>query len=197
MRRIHILRCPQIGLFGLRLREAMNVILRLGIAMVLVWHSWEGSIEASGEHYVMPRELVQYAESHGCLQVSNFFDKSGAIEPPYAYGYFEGEEEDSAVFWCKKKIADEKPYLLMVFVRDTPAAWSTCLQPIEWWNQPGGLSIHHEKSLTLGSFMKVANPHQHGPPKQRVEHSTIMSSYDGVSVVFYCHKGEWFFRMSH
>lgn len=175
----------------------MNVIRPIFMTMFLAWLGWGSVSEAFGENHVMPREFVQYAEAHGCLQLSDFFDRPGSVNPPYVYGYLEGNEEDSGVFWCKKKIADDKPYLLMIFVRHTRASWSNCPQHIEWWNPPGGLSIHQEKSLTLGSFTKVADLHQSGPKKQRLEHNAIMSSYDGVSVVFYCHKGEWFFRMLH
>jgi hypothetical protein len=193
-----MLRCPRIRHFGLhRLREAMNAIRPIFMALLLAWLGWGSFSEASGEGYVMPREFVQYAEAHGCLQLSDFFDRSGPVNPPYVYGYLKGSEEDSGVFWCKKKIADDKPHLLMIFARHKEISSSTCPQHIEWWNPPGGLSIHQDKSLTLGSFMKVTDPHQSGPKNQRLEHNAIMSSYDGVSVVFYCHRGEWYFGMSH
>jgi hypothetical protein len=165
--------------------------------MLLAWPGWGSFGEASGESYVMPKEFVQYAEAHDCLQLSDFFDKPGAVNPPYAYGYLEGSEEDSGIFWCKKKIADEKPYLLLIFLRHTHVSWSTCPHYVEWWNSPGGLTVQREKTLTLDLFKKVTDLHQTGPKKQRLEHNAIMSSYDGVSVIFYCHKGEWFFRMSH
>lgn len=175
----------------------MNVVRQISIIMLVSWLGGASFSNALGENYVMPSELVRYAEEHGCVQISDFFDRPGSVNPPYVYGYFKGSEEDSGAFWCKKKIADEKPYLLVVFVRGTHVSWSTCPQYVEWWNPPGGLSIHREKSLTLDSFKKVTDPYQSGPQKQHLEHNAIMSSYDGVSVVFYCHKGEWFIRMSH
>ncbi len=152
---------------------------------------------ALGEIYVMPREFVQYAATHGCIQIDEFFDKSGAINPPYLYGYLQGDREDSGVLWCKKKVADDKPYLLLIFLRESSGLSLTCPKQIEWWNPPGGLSLHKERVLTLNSFKKISDMHHSGPKNQRLEHNVIVSSYDGVSVVFYCHKGDWYYRMSH
>ena len=194
----HMLHYRQIQRSGSHQRpKAMTVTRYILITIFLALRSWGLADGASGESYVMPKELVQFAEGHGCLQLSEFFDRPGALNPPYVYGYLGGSEEDSAVFWCKKKIADGKPYLLMIYQQRTHSSSSACSQHIEWWNPPGGLSIHQDKSMTLESFIKISDPRQSGPSKQRLEHNAIISSYDGVSVVFYCHNGEWFFRMSH
>ena len=157
-------------------------------------------ILASGtfaDTYVMPKELVQHAEKNDCSQVNEFFNRPGMLNPPYVYGYLSGEEENSAVFWCQKRIADDKPHVLLVFMKGPPDSRSTCPQEIEWWNQPGGLSLYLEKSANLGMFKYLRDPQRSGPSNVRLTHKGIMSSYDGVSTMFYCHKGEWFFRLTH
>jgi hypothetical protein len=165
--------------------------------LFLVWLSVASWSETLGATYVMPKEFVQYAEAHGCMEIEDFFDKPGAINPPYTYGYLKGDIEDSGVFWCKKKTADDKPYVLMIFLRRPNVSSPTCPQQIEWWNSPGGLTLRREKALTLDSFKKISDVHQSGPKHQRLEQNVIESSYDGVSVMFYCHNGEWYYRMTH
>ena len=170
----------------------MNVILYSWIATSLIVSS-----AVYAEHYVMPKDLVQYAENNDCVQLSEFFNRPGALNPPYVYGYLKGSEADSGALWCKKTKADNKPYLLLIYTNDSSKAQLTCSNQIEWWNPPGGLSIHRETSLGLSSFSKLSDPHQTGPRNQRLVHNVITSSYDGVSVLFYCHQGEWFYKMSH
>lgn len=152
---------------------------------------------ASAETYVMPKELVQHAEKNDCSQVGDFFDRPGMVNPPYVYGYFGGEEENSAVFWCQKRARDNKPYVMLVFVKGEQDSWSTCPQKIEWWNPPGGLSLYLERSANLSMFKYIREPERSGPSNVRVSHKGIVNSYDGVSVIFYCHKGEWLFKLTH
>jgi len=177
--------------------DAFKVSCQIHRLVFLAWLCVAPWSIALGEIYVMPREFVQYAEAHGCMQIDEFFDKSGAINPPYAYGYLQGDEEDSGVLWCKKKVANDKPYLLLIFLRHPSSPSLTCPQQIEWWNSPGGISLRKERVLTLDSFKKISDVHQSGPQNQHLEHNAIVSSYDGATVVFYCHKGDWYYQMSH
>jgi hypothetical protein len=175
----------------------VNISRQIFRLLFLAWLSIASWSEVLGAIYVMPREFVQYAEAHGCMQIEEFFDKTGAMNPPYVYGFLKGDAEGSGAFWCKKKIADDKPYVLLIFLRRPNVSSLTCPRQIEWWNSPGGLTVHREKVLTLDSFKKISDAHQPGSKHQRLEQNVIMSSYDGVSVMFYCHNGEWYYRMTH
>lgn len=153
-----------------RISEIMNIFLYLWIpASFLVCSA------VYAENYVMPKDLVQYAERNDCVQLGEFFDRSGVMNPPYVYGYLKGSAEDSGAFWCKKTKADNKPYLLLIFTRDSNKAQLTCSHQFEWWNPPGGVSVHRETSLGLSSFTKLSDPHQTGPRNQRLGHNVITS----------------------
>jgi hypothetical protein len=62
---------------------------------------------------VMPRELVDFAHANGCTPIDNFFERPGMVNPPYVYGWLSGDQEKSAVFWCKRAEKNDKPYILM------------------------------------------------------------------------------------
>ena len=57
--------------------------------------------QAYGDIKNMPSELVEFAEKSGCVQVSDFYNRSGAVGPPFVYGYLPGKQDDSVTFWCK------------------------------------------------------------------------------------------------
>ena len=139
---------------------------------------------------VMPQDLVDFAHAKGCEQINNFYERPGMVNPPYVYGWLPGEQEDSVAFWCKKTVESEKPYNLMIKARDSKAL-TGCSAIIEWWNPPGGLSIETRSNLALGSFRYVAAPKQNGPVTVIPKAKVIVSYDDGLTDVFYCHKGQW------
>ncbi|UCE67637.1 MAG: hypothetical protein JSU85_06415 [Candidatus Zixiibacteriota bacterium] len=59
---------------------------------------------------IMPKELVEIAEINGYEQVDDFYNLPGMLEPCYIYGYKEGDQENSAVFWVKKKGGESEVY---------------------------------------------------------------------------------------
>jgi hypothetical protein len=56
---------------------------------------------AHAADFVMPKDLVQFAEASGCVQVEDFFDRAGSIDPPYLYP--DAKKDNNAILWCKKR----------------------------------------------------------------------------------------------
>lgn len=139
----------------------------------------------------MPKELVTYANTQGCSQISDFFNRDAMVLPPYVYGYLPGDQEDSAIFWCKNVKQSDKPYWLMVFSRTNPSTENACPQKIEWWNYPGGLSIDNNIHVPLKLFSYVDDPKKKVSGVETTASNTVVSYYDGVSTLFYCHDHKW------
>lgn len=72
-----------------------------------------------------------------------------------------------------------------------------CSTRIEWRNYPGGLSIHKDRKTTLDDFVYLHDARKRGPKNIKLSANGILSEYDGVEDLFYCHKGEWLVRQRH
>jgi len=148
--------------------------------------------KAVADSLVMPRDLVDYARSQGCEQISDFYEKPGMLNPPYVYGFAAGDPETSAALWCKKLGKSDKPYLLLFKVTD-PKVLGGCADRVEWWNHPKGLSVETRSSLSLSDFHFAAEPKRAGPKATVAKARVIVSEYDGIEEVFLCHDGAWLF----
>jgi hypothetical protein len=145
----------------------------------------------SQSHYApltMPLDLVDFARDNGCAQIDNFFDRPGMIDPPFVYGWAEGDRENSAAFWCQKQNA--RTYKLIFRVRD-PKQMAGCATTIEWPNPPAGLSVEVRPSLSLSSFRDASDPKLPKPAGEVSNARVIVNYYDGLTDVFLCHKGRW------
>jgi len=149
---------------------------------------------ASGESLIMPRELVDYARSHGCAPVEDFYERAGMVNPPYVYGFAGGEPEDSAALWCRKTEKSDKPYLLLLKVSD-PKRLGGCPARIEWWNYPKGLAVETRSGLKLSDFHFATEPKRPGPTTTISNARVIVGEYDGVEEIFVCHQGAWLFML--
>ena len=139
---------------------------------------------------IMPRELVDFAHANGCTPNDDFYNRPGMVNPPFVYGLVSGNQEDSAVFWCRKLEKSDRPYNLMFKARD-PKQLAGCPAVIEWWNPPRGLSIETRRTLALSDFRYVASPKQAGPAIAVSSAKLVLSSYDGITDAFYCYKEQW------
>jgi len=152
---------------------------------------------ASEAPLIMPDELIAYTAENGCQQVADFFKRSGMVNPPYAYGYLSGPREDSAALWCQSGQGDERKFLLLVMTTKRVAELAKCPTKIEWRNYPGGLSIYKDRRTTLDAFVYVADPQRRAPTNVKLSGNGILSEYDGVEALFYCHEGAWLVRQRH
>jgi hypothetical protein len=119
-----------------------------------------------------------------CTPIDNFFERAGMVNPPYGLS---GDQENSAVFSCKKAEKNENPYNLMFKARD-PKQLAGCQAIIEWRNPPGGLSIETRRHLALGDFRYVTAPKRVGPASVVTNANVIVNYYHGLTGVFYSYK---------
>ncbi len=148
---------------------------------------------AHAANFVMPKDLVQFAEANGCVQVEDFFDRAGSVNPPYLYT--DAENDGNAILWCKKREpGTAKPYLLLL--KGTITLAKSCATKIEWWNVPGGLAIRKLRSATLNDFRYLDAGKKRGPTTKQ-SGAAIVSSYDGVETIFYCYQGTWLYMIKH
>jgi hypothetical protein len=135
---------------------------------------------------------LELARKKGLDQVFDFYkNKPGMLNPPYVYGYLPGPEENSAVFWCQRGQKGKRPYFLVFMFKDKSHKLCECPDVIEWHNYPKGLSIYKDRNTTLEHFIYIKDPKRKVPKTLKLSHNAILSEYDGVSAIFYCHGGEW------
>ena len=155
---------------------------------------------SSTDTLVMPQELVDFAFANGCAPIQNFFNRPGMIAPPYVYGWLPGDKENSAVFWCKKTDKGEKLYRLMFVTLTSPNPVSLtdpkqlggCPATIEWQSFPAGLSIETRPRLVLNTLHYAATGRP-GPSLTVRNAKVLVNYYDGLTEVFFCFRGHWFF----
>jgi hypothetical protein len=143
----------------------------------------------------MPDELIGYAAKNGCQPVADFFKRPGMVNPPYAYGYISGQQEDSAALWCQTGQGEERKFFLLIMTKKPKL--TKCPTRIEARNYPGGLSIYKDRRTTLDGFVYLADPKKRGPKDVRLSANGILSEYDGGEELFYCHEGAWLVRQRH
>jgi hypothetical protein len=147
---------------------------------------------------IMPAELIAYAAKNGCEQVSDFFFiRREMVNPPYVYDYRPDMPFANAALWCQVGQGDKRRFFLLLMIRNRNHEWAQCPTKIEWRNYPRGLSIYRDRSTTLDYFFYLADPKKKGPRNTKLTGNGILSEYDGVEALFYCHQGEWLIRQRH
>lgn len=169
-----------------------RLIISLLIISILSVSS--GLVFAEDKIKIMPEELLHVAFSYQCNQINNFFNRPGMVDPPFAYGVYEGAPEDSAVFWCEKKMKNVTEYYLIIQSSQKKNEEKPCSTKIVWRNYPGGLSIYKNTNTTLDGFVYLNNPKKSAPQNAKITHNAIRSYYDGLEELFYCYDGEWLVR---
>jgi len=155
------------------------------------------------EPMIMPDELVEHGKTKNCFQLSGYYEGNpGMLKAPFVYGYKSGREEDSAVFWCKKK-GKKRVFTLMIFFRDSLENKDSlenvdnCPKELDYRNPPHGLSIFPPSgwssfsNMSLEMFRYLDNPKMKGPKDIPLSHNGIVAEYDGVGVIFYCYIDKW------
>jgi hypothetical protein len=143
---------------------------------------------------VMPKALVEVARAKSCEPVSDFYDRRGVFDPPYAVGFLKGTRDRSAVFFCRRS-AD---YFIVVALLDNRARFS-CPTEIRYPGAPPqGLRILHGQRVPLDWFMYLDRP-AYGPRNRRTTGPIIEDAEADGSTVnwFYCHEGQWLRRFVH
>jgi hypothetical protein len=116
------------------------------------------------------------------------------VLPPYVYGVFPGDREESAAFWCERSGEAGPRYLLVFFLRSGTVP-SRCPRTLEWANYPGGLSLSDDAAIDLSQFRSVSGKPVAVVPGTRTEYPAVADYYDGSRHLFYCYQGEWLYRV--
>lgn len=172
----------------------MKYINRLSPAILLYVVLATCNSDATDNIKLLPNDLLKVASNHQCKQINDFYDRPGMLNPAYAYGYSSDILKESAVFWCEKIENSNKTYHLIVFHSKIHNELSKCPDDIPWQNFPGGLSIVKGNNATLDGFRYVLDPHKQVNERTNMKHNAILSEYDGVEELFYCHDGAWLVR---
>jgi hypothetical protein len=166
--------------------------------LLCTWILAVNAAQVYADSKIMPEELLEVAERKGCAPLADFYEnRPGPVDPIYVYGYLPGDRWDSAVFWCRNQKSKSHPYSLIFVFKEEKHELTKCPDRIDWINPPRGLSVYSEKGTTLEGFVYLNGPKRKVPNDVRLTHNAIMSYYDGVEELFYCHKGEWLVRQSH
>jgi hypothetical protein len=112
------------------------------------------------------------------------FRPTAMVLPPYVYGAFPGEPENTAAFWCEKRRAATTTYLLVIFHRSGRPPVE-CSLTLAWSNPPRGLSISKEQHVPLSEFRLVSGGPLRAPPGAVTDYPPIRDYYDGVETLFY------------
>ncbi len=180
-----------------------RVLTALLVAAAVLVHGQLGAAQT------LPEELRRAAAKHGCVADSSFFERPGMVLPPYVYGVFPGDEENSAAFWCEIPGGALKHRL--VFVTRPPRSVDLdaaaripekCPETLDWWNPPGGLAIYgggergRGVRVSLRDFRSVTSPRRELGLTDSTAYAPLRDYYDGAETLFYCHNGQWLYRIA-
>lgn len=165
-------------------------------AIILILLAFCSVVYAESTVKIMPDELLKIAAKCNCEQVDDFYNRPGMIGPPYVYGFLQGEQENSAVFWCREKNTTKR-YLLVLASRKSFFDDWTYEIIIKTENPPRGLSIFKNCKISLDKFSYISRPKKRGPKDILPSSNVILSTYDGVSEYYYNHEGSWLISQWH
>jgi len=175
-----------------------RIVLALGLGLLLA-----NCTEARAQNLVMPRELVNYASTNGCRQVDDFFEERvEMVDPPYVYGYFPGDKNDSAVFWCQTDEGGRRKFWLLIMQKTDRREPGGCPEKFEVkGTYPGGLTLSRDGLrrdglvvTTLDDFHYLSDPRRKPPKGVRIKGNVIVRAYGGIKTLFYCYRGSWVFQ---
>lgn len=137
----------------------------------------------------LPQDLRVIRDELGCAAVADFYERPGMVDPPYVYGVFPGDREQSAAFWCLRSGAEYEKRFWLVIVES-----GRVTSKIPWGNPPGGLSVPDAEKMPLFEFRYVEEPERVGPSSESTRHPPLHDEYDGNITLFYREGGRWLFR---
>lgn len=169
---------------------------RLLFKVLIIFHSGLLQLNAIASTYdgSLPAELKQIAKTQKCDIISEFYNRTGMVQPPYIYGVNKGLKANSAIFWCKNN-SSKNIYKLVLVERDKSYVRfkiSKSCSPLEKKGLPGGLSIRRKK-IDLSKFFYYPKFDSKGP-EGTVITQVVKSAYDGEGYLLYCYEGKWLFR---
>lgn len=166
------------------------------------------SVGSFAENPVLPIEIKKTFD--GCKQINNFYKMYPDVRRPlYAYGFLgdkndnfidaagsEHVDRDSFVAWCEGEPDGLRKYYLKLYFGG--GVEPSCPSLIGPFKNIGGILIDKESTEPL-SWYSYFSPVRGEPVKLegKTGGNIIESSYDGMGYRFYCHDGQWLFRVIH
>lgn len=118
------------------------------------------------------------------------------VLPPYVYGVFPGDREESAAFWCQRKSDTGGLTFLLVFKTKTGGIPGGCPSVIEWKRgRPRGLALSGNPHVPLAGYRSLSDPTVAVSDSMTTAYAPLSDYYDGVERLFYCHRGSWLLRV--
>lgn len=159
----------------------------------------ENVISKSTSLLVMPEKLVEYANSKGYTQVSDFYvGSSDIINPPFVYGIGSGPPHESAAFWAQKQNNDNNVYYLMFYYEHSNNKPNECPDIIKWdRGSLGGLMVDEYIDYVPDEeffFINDSSKQMSGKPQSS---KGILSYRVGLEVLFFCYDNDWMLRIRH
>lgn len=174
-------------------RQALAVSV-LAILLLTAGFSLAAAKGASLASPELPRELYEFARSHGCVPPADFYSaRSGLEQAPYVYADT-SEPKAAAALWCHEQEQPKGHYTLLFRRGRGSVGQGSCAPLIRGQTHIGGLSLVTGYKSPLSSFSRVGDLSQNGPADARVSGPVIRSEYDGVAHEYYCYRGIWFER---
>ena len=155
--------------------------------------------ETSPNPLLIPSDLHAVAESQGCSQIIEFYDRPGRIGAPYVYGVADKPEEWSAAFWCRRSAGTLS---VLIFTRMGRTGMEY-VGEIVTINFPGGLTVvESAESLPREDLLSMESeglmvPQGTLPRDAALEGRGVRSEYDGVSETFVYLDGVWHVYQQH
>lgn len=180
-----------------KMHMPMRVVL-VGLSLLCVC-SVMWAAESGREPLLIPSDLYAVAESQGCSQITDFYDRPGRIDAPFVYGVTDEPEEWSAAFWCRRS-AGRVSVLIFTKIGRTGMEY---LGEVVTNNWPGGLTaVETAEDLPRESLLSMesdAFPVPQGalPRDDSLEGRGVRSEYDGVSSTFVYLHGGWYIYQQH
>jgi hypothetical protein len=150
---------------------------------------------ATAKHgLVVPPDAYEMVKTHGCDQVSDFYDnRPGAEGPPYALINGDRGKKQIAV-WCTREASKPEPkrtYLLLLRIDDIENPLSRCPNEIHGIQHIGGLRfIDIEADFSAFYYLETKKPVK---KTGKLHTKGISSEYDGVGERYVCVDGRWAF----
>ena len=146
---------------------------------------------------IMPQDLIEIAEKNGYEQVDDFYNLPSMLEPCYLYGYKEGDQENSAVFWVRKMDEKKRKVYLLFVSRKFAHEQFEVDEVLSWGKYGSGLSFFKDTTMTLEDFHLLYDQNVKGPREVSLSAQGIKMYYDGLVELLYKYKNQWYVREYH
>ncbi len=172
-----------------------STVLLMAVCTIII--SVISGAYADDKILIMPKDLVEIAEKNGYEQVDDFYNLPSMLEPCYLYGYKEGDKENSAVFWVRKKDEKRRQVYLFFVSRNFFHEPFSVDEILPSGKYGSGLSFFQDPTMMLDEFRLLKDPNVNGPKEVHLSGKGIRQYYDGKTELLYKYNNQWYVRDYH